>query len=477
VRKALLAGLAGFLLLGGLAGGLAWVVRRPALAGPPEDEGAQSVKVTPAGEGLLLEIQDGGLPMRSLRWTGPLPGGVVVAQASTQSDRQQVAVLKEGRSLGLFLVPRPGGVGEGLFNHAELRDAVLAEGDLLVLLYRPLAGSEVDPVLVLALDLPSRTLRWCHRAPGEHLALAGNGKDAAVILWGRNTPIQRLPLALQKGEREGAAPVRDLFKPYELPEEVGERRSLVPTGAWTFLLAHAGGLSAYNGSVKGWAHLPAPPEHALGFPQPKGVVVKAGDRYWWQPEPGAVVPVQADATPLAEAEPQVLAVPEPALDGPMLQLFGGDADGRLWFTLAAPTLRAPVPRPPAKGEAAGGEAAEGDAAQAAAPAVPEFTAEELLAWETHLRGDLGRLYVLDPAKRSLHRVAWAEAWPVLGAPEGFARPALAAGVKPEAGGALFTSDLGAWWVPLKALPMKVVAPAAGRAPGPGQEHTAPKPKS
>lgn len=462
MRKAVLAGLAGFLLLGGLAGGVAWVVRRPALAGPPEDEGAQSVKVTPAGAGLLLEIQDGGLPMRSLRWIGPRPGGVVVAQASTQSDRQQVAVLKEGRALGLFLVPRPGGVGEGLFNHAELRDAVLAEGDLLVLLYRSLAGSDGDPALVLALDLPTRTLRWCHRAPGERLVQGGTGKDAAVFLWGAATPIQRLPLALQKGEREGVGPVREGLKPYELPEEVGDRRSLVPTGPWTFLVAHAKGLSAYNGSVKGWAHLPAPPEHALGFPQPKGAVVKAGDRYWWQPEPGAVVPVQADGTPLAEAEPQVLKVPDPALDGPMLQLFGGDAEGRLWFTLAAPTLRAPAPPPPAVGEEA-----------VAPPAVPEFTAEELLAWETHLRGDLGRIYVLDPARRSLHRLAWAEAWPALRAPEGFARPALAAGLRPEADGALFSSDLGAWWVPLKALPLKAVAEAAPT--DPARPAPAPKP--
>ena len=82
------------------------------------------------------------------------------------------------------------------------------------------------------------------------MTLGGAGKDAAVFLWGRTTPLQRMPLALQKGEKEGVAPVRPGLKPYELPAEVGEISDLLPTGAWTFLVAHARGLSAFNGTVQ-----------------------------------------------------------------------------------------------------------------------------------------------------------------------------------------------------------------------------------
>lgn len=456
MRKALLLSLLALALLGGLGGGAAWLARRPAHAGPPEDEGAQSVSVKAEGPGSLLEMQDGGLPLRSLRWIGPVPGGAVVAQVATQSDRQQVAVIQGGRSLGLFQVPRPAGIGEGLFNHAELVDAVYAEGDALVLAYRPLAGSEGDPVVVLALDLASRALRWCHRAPGERLASGGTGRDVAVFLWGRTTPLQRLPLALQKGEKEGVSPVRTVLKPYEKPEEVGALSDFLPTGGWTFLAAHSKGLSAFNGTAKGWTHLPSPPPSRLGFPEPRGALAQAGKRFWWQPEPGAVVPVQADGTPIAEAEAPILAVPDPALDAPMLKLFGGDAEGRLWFTLAAPTLRAlPVPKPAQEGEP-----------EPPAPEAPEFTSAELLAWELHLKGDLGRIYVFDPAKKVLSRLAWAEAWPALRPPEGFARPAKEAGLRPAAGGALFTAERGAWWLPLGALPLQRVDSKAPEGSGP-----------
>ncbi len=453
MKKVLLLGGILLVLLGAAGAGVAWLVRRPAHAGPPEDEGAQSVSVKPQGAGFLLEMQDGGLPLRSLRWIGPVTGGAVVAQVATQSDRQQVAVVKDGHSLGLFPVPRPGGVGEGTFNHAELTDAAFVEGDALVLLYRTLGGSEGDPVLVLALDLATRSLRWCHRAPGTRMTLGGGGKDAAVFLWGRTTPLQRMPLALQKGEKEGVAPVRPGLKPYELPAEVGEISDLRPTGAWTFLVAHARGLSAFNGTVKGWNHLPAPPPSRLGFPAPKGALALAGKRYWWQPEPGAVIPVQADGTPIAEAEPPVLSVADPALDAPMLKLFGGDAEGRLWFTLAAPALRVlPAPKPAAEAEA--------PAAPAPVQEAPEFTAAELLAWETHLRGDLGRIYVYDPGKKAMLRLAWADAWPGMNAPEGFRRPAKEEGLRPGAAGALFLGDAGAWWVPLSSLPLRAVEPPA-----------------
>lgn len=450
MRKALILSAALLLVLGGLGAGAAWMMRRPAHAGPPEDEGAQSIAVRAEGPGFLLEMQDGGLPLRNLRWIGPVAGGAVVAQVATQSDRQQVAVVKDGKSLGLFPVPRPAGIGEGLFNHAELGEAVYVEGDALVLLYRPLAGGEGEAVMVLALDLASRSLRWCHRAPGDRLALGGSGKDAAVFLWGRAAPVQRLPLALQKGEKEGVSPSRPGLKPYEKPDEVGELSDLLPTGAWTFLTAHTKGLSAYNGTAKGWNHLAAPPPNPLGFPEPKGALAQAGKRYWWQPEPGAVIPVAADGTPVAEAEPPVLTVPEPALDAPMLKLFGGDAEGRLWFTLSAPALRAlPAPKPAQEGEPA-----------PPPPEAPVFTAAELLAWETHLRGDLGRIYVYDPAKKAMLRLAWAEAWRDLKAPEGFPRPAKAEGLRPAAGGALFVADRGAWWLPLSALPVQPLPVAA-----------------
>lgn len=459
MKKAVLLSSLALLVLGGGTAGTVWLLQRPAHAGPPEDEAAQSVSARPEGAGVLLEIHDGGLPLRSLRWIGPLPGGVVVAQIATQSDRQQVAVVKEGRTVGLFLVPKPAGVGDGLFNHAELQDAALMEG-ALVLLYKPLGGAEGDPALVLALDLASSSLRWCHRAQGERLAAANAPKDAAVFLYGRTSPIQRLPVALQKGEAAGIAPLRSALKPYELPVELGEIGDLLPTGAWTFLVAHSKGLSAYNGSAKGWTHLPAPPPSRLGFPDSRGALAQTGKRFWWQPEPGGVIPVQADGTPIADTEAPVIVIPDPALDASMLKLLGGDADGRLWFGLAAPSLRAPKPSmpPPAAG-------AEGAGAAPAIQELPEFTSAELLAWETHLKGDLGRVYCFDPAGRKVQRLAWSEAWTVLKAPDGFSRPALAGGLRPGAGGALLVADRGAWWLPLKAFPTGPVEAKPAASPG------------
>ncbi|MBK8727202.1 MAG: hypothetical protein IPL96_14495 [Holophagaceae bacterium] len=461
MKKVLLISAGALLLLGGLAGGTAWLLKRPAHAAPPDDEGAQSVSVKPEGAGVLLEIQDGGLPLRSLRWIGPLPGGVAVAQIATQSDRQQVAVVKSGRPQGLFLVPRPAGIGEGLFNHAELMDACLTGDDALVLLYKPLGGGEGEPALVLALDLPARTLRWCHRAPGERLAAGGVGKDAAVFLYGKVAPIQRLPIALQKGETEGISPVRTALKPYEKPEELGDLEDLLPTGSWTFLVAHTRGLSAFNGTTKGWNHLAGPPPNRLGFTAPRGALAQTGKRYWWQPEPGGIMPVQADGTPIADAEAPVIAIPEPPLDAQTLKLLGGDEEGRLWFALATPSLRAVAPPPRAQIPGADGEAAAPPAAE-----IPEFTSGELLAWEQHLRSDLGRIYIFDPVTKKVQRFAWLEAWPSLKAPEGFTRPGRDGGLQPSAGGALLTSDRGAWWVPLKNLPLQPMGappvPAAGK---------------
>jgi hypothetical protein len=457
VKKALVLSSLALLSIGSVAGGTFWLLQRPAQARPPEDEAAQSVSTRPEGAGVLLEVHDGGLPLRSLRWIGPLPGGVVAAQIATQSDRQQVAVVKEGHTLGLYLVPKPAGVGEGLFNHAELQDAVLLEG-LLVLLYKPLGGTEGDPALVLALDLASRSLKWCHRAQGERLAAADTPKDAAVFLYGRTTPIQRLPAGLQKGETEGVSPVRTALKPYDPPAELGEIGDLLPTGAWTFLVAHTKGLSAYNGNAKGWTHLPAPPPSRLGFPESRGALAQAGKRFWWQPEPGGVIPVQADGTPIAEAEPPVIAIQDPALDVSMLRLLGGDAEGRLWFTLAAPSLRAPRPSTPPP-------AVEGASSAPPPRELPEFTSAELLAWETHLKGDLGRIYCFDPAGRKVQRLTWSDAWTALKAPDGFTRPVQAGGLRPGAGGALLTADRGAWWLPLKALPLSPVEPKPAALPG------------
>jgi len=459
VRKPVALSFLALFVFGGLAGGTAWLLKRPAQASPPEDEGVQTISARSEGAGFRLEVHTGDLPLRNLRWLGPLPGGVVLAQIATQNDRQLVAVFRDGKTDGVYPVPRPGGVGEGLFNHAELVDAALGEGNLLALLYRPLGGSEDNPALVLALDLQTKALRWCHRAQGQRLSLSGSGKDAALFLHGGGAPILRLPLALQKGEREGISPARPSLKPYELPPEIGTVSDLAPTGAWTFLLAHAQGLSLYQGSTKGWLHTPSPALNPLGFPEGLGALARAPKAWWWQAEPGAFVALKADGTLDPQAALQTLPVPDPSLDGAMLQLFDADPDGGLWFRLAKPSLRAPV-RP---------------AADPAAPPVeaPVFTTAALLAWETHLQGDLGRLYRFDPAKRTLQRFTWREASTGLQLPEGFTAPAGGQGLRPAGGGALVTAASAAWWVPLKALPLKelgtVPAPAAAKAQEPAPE--------
>jgi hypothetical protein len=454
VRRPLAFGLAALVALGGVAGGTAWLLKRPAQAGPPEDEGVQTLSARPEGAGFRLEVHTGDLPLRGLRWVGPLPGGVVLAQIATQNDRQLVAVFRDGQAEGIHPVPRPAGVGEGLFNHAELMDAVLAADGLLVLLYRPLGGTEDNPALVLALDLPAQALRWCHRAQGQRLSLSGGGKDAAVFLHGGGAPILRLPLALQKGEREGLSPVRPSLKPYELPPEIGTVSDLAPTGAWTFLLAHGKGLSLYQGTAKGWIHFPPPALNPLGFPEGLGALARTPKGIFWQAEPGAFVGLKADGTLDAETPREALAVPDPSLDGAMLRLFDADPEGGLWFRLAKPSLRAPV-RPAADPEAPPVEA-------------PVFTAAELLAWETHLQGDLDRLYRFDPVKRTLQRFTWRGAAATAPLPEGFSAPAGGQGLRPAGGAALVTAAGAAWWVPLKALPLEalgnVAAPAAVKAP-------------
>ena len=215
-------------------------------------------KIEVYGPGTLLHYADGQTPLRALRWLAPLPGGIQAVQVLTQSDRQRLVLFQNGAMIANLLVPRPTGVREGFFNFAELREAIVLPGDVAVLLYRSTDASSGEMPLVIAMDLATQATRWVHRAPGEHFALGRDANSGCVFLFGP-TAILRLPLALQKGERIGEMPFRVGLKPIELPEEIKTPSDLLPTGPWSFLLAHGGGLSSYSEN-RGWKHWPTPSE-------------------------------------------------------------------------------------------------------------------------------------------------------------------------------------------------------------------------
>ena len=462
--------LALFILLLAVGGGAWWLLRGSSSLSSLE-EGPSGFTSESQGVGRLLRFQEGGTPLRTFQWVRPNEGGVVVAQILTQTDHQQIALFKDGQIMARMHVPRPDGISEGFYRFAQLRDALVVPGNAVVLLYRAQDATAADVPVILALDLKTQAIRWCHRALVERLTLWPDPKGDQVFGFSGQEAVVRLPLALLNGEREGAKPPRAAAQTTELPPEIAGVTDLVPTGSKTFLLSHRMGLSAYLGEDE-WHHVSAPTANALGFVEPRSSLASTGKIFWWQPEPGTTIQVKMDGTPIAMLNAKTFGLPGPsAKDGDMLQLLGADSEGRLWFGLATPTLVAsltssspsPITTPPPikvatpqmdpdKAPAPENKLkADSPATKEAAPPPPE--APDRTAWEGYLHQGLDRLYCWDAQTGALKRTSWSEYWRTLGPPPDLTIPMGAGSLRAASGGFLFSYGTQAWWLPLAALPL------------------------
>jgi hypothetical protein len=421
------------LVMGLLITGLWWTIRRGPGTVPLADDTQTAFRVETVERGCLIRYDDPQTPLRSLKWLPPLRGGMVIVQVITQSDRQEISLFKNGLFQASYLVPKPLGVRDGFFRLAELREALVQEGETAVLLYTTPGASADELPLVLALDLRTKDIRWIHRALGEHLVQT-DGPEGIVYLFGANTPPVRLPLALADGERTSPTGLRSVARPIDLPPEVLEISALEPTGPSTFLLAHKGGLSAFVGA-KGWTHHPVPEGDTGLFKEARPALGGGGKKYWWQPFPGHLIQVLADGTPKA-TWPEFPAAEPFAKDASLLHLLGVDEEGKLWFDLAVPAE--PSPAAPT----AGTEAKPETPADSAAPAGP--TTQD---WPTYVGQGLDRIYCWDPQKKVLQRFKWA----ALAVPQEFQKPINGIRITPDSGALLLANGPSAWLLPLSAL--------------------------
>lgn len=407
-------------------GGLFWMTRRTPGA-PPQEESSALFKAEAAGAGRLLELQPPPVPLRTVRWAGPLPGQAAVAQVLTQTGRQQAVLFVEGQPIASTTFEPPPGLPSAFFSFAELVDAAVVPGQTAVLLYR--GTGTADPGLVLVWDLVSGGIRATFRVPGTRLALTPDRRS--VFLFGGRAGVTLLSLAAPGGK--GAAPTQ-----VDLPPEVGTISSLLPIGPRTFHVAHTGGLSTWHDGI--WSHQPLPPPSPLGFPAGEAALAGGAKGSWWQPEPGQLRPLgeNGQAGPPADLRPLL---PEAAaLDAAMLHLLGMDAEGNLWFGLARPTLPLPAAPPPAETATAEGS-----------PAPMPLDTTARAAWETHLQKGLDRVYRWKPGAGSMTPVAWSALWKAVVPPPGIPLPTGDAGLRPEAGGLFLGAPDRMWWLPLRAL--------------------------
>lgn len=389
--------------------------RRPSgtlLEGP-----AHAFALAPAAKGWRLSFNDAEIPLRGLRFLPPRQEGILVAQAQTQSDRQLVAVFRDGALAADFMVGRPQGAGEGFWRFARLQDAYALPDGTLLLLYRPGDPASTEPSLLLATDPRPGEAKWVHRGAFDRMAVwAGN--DPSVLLYGGPGPIARLPLA---GAR------RPTPRTIEVPAELGAIEDLAATGPATFLAAAPGTLWAFLGA-KGWTSYPSPADPAVPCEGWRGSLAQAGRKVYWQPSPGRVVHVAQDGSLVADLEPTGMPGDDPqARDLRLARLLGADASGRLWFSLAQP-----LPQPAAPADAPDGA---GD-------------------WAAYAAQGLDRIYRWSPEKGTLERFAWGQAWSVLAPPQGVqpAPPVL----RPQAGACVLEGQGCAWWLPLSALPFQAL---------------------
>jgi len=430
--------------------GLWLLLRRGHATAPPEDTPA-IFQAEAFGNGTVFRYSDEQTPLRALKWLPPQPDNVQALQVVTQNDRQRVVLFKGRKQIGDYLISRPMGVREGFFNFAELAEAIVLP-DIAVLLYRSANPSAGELPLLIAQDLKEGNLRWVHRAPGEHIVLAPDPKDAAIFLYGPTSAVIRLPLALQQSERIGATPFRSNIKAMEMPEEIKSVSDFLPTGPRSFLVAHSGGLSSFAG-IGEWKHTPMPTQKPFAFADDRSVLA-ASKGIWWQPFPGTIFRVKPDGSP-ADAE---ASIPEPddpwAKDRRLLRLKGVDPLGNFWFSLATPVASSPIatPETPQKNESEATETPEtpvptlGEAKLDANP-----ISAETPEWSAYLSQGLERTYLWHPERRTLKRINLTSIWTTLTTPPGMNRPAAFPNFQPASGTVLMESGSAAWSIPLESL--------------------------
>ena len=448
MRKALLVSTVALALIGG---GL-WLSMRRQPSGTILADTPGAFRVEPAGAGLSIQLQDPQIPLRALRWLGPLRGGLLAAQVLTQSDRQQVVFFRDGQSIGEALVLKPFGISEGFWRFAALREVVELPGGEAALLYAPGETGSTEPAVVIAVDMAHGEARWTHRGAFARIVLA-DGSDPALLCFGGSSPIQRLALHAASGGEAGRTGPNAAAKNLELPPEVPVVEDLLPTGGATFLVSHPKGLSAYRGS-KGWTHGPAPEDKGVPAAAWRSSLVRGGKAIWWQPWPGQVLSVHADGTGQAAWELEEADGSDPlAPDRQLLRLAGADADGTLWFSLARPAPpEAPVPPPQAAAPAP-----VAPALPAQPPIGPETPASPQAApvdWAAYQAKGLDRIYRWHPHDQHLEQLIWSQTWLGLKPPPDLAPPGPDQVLHPESGALLIEGARGSWWLPLKALPFR-----------------------
>ena len=432
-----------------------WSLRREPSAALLDDPDL-AFSVQPSGAGRLFRLQDARTPLRAFHWLQPLPGDVLAAQMLGQNDRQRVALFQGGRVQNALLVLKPEGVGAGFWRFAALRDAAVAPGGTVLLLYQAGDTAGTEPSVVLAVDLASQQEVWSCRGAFVRMALA-QGANPAVYLFGGANPVLRIALPTAAGP----FPLHPTPETIELPPEVAAVDDLLPTAKGTFLVSHGAGLSAYR-SGTGWTHQPAPEEQGVPCRGWKSSLVREGEELWWQAAPGSLIKVRPDGSPVQSWRAQLPDGDPYALDAGLLRVLGADPAGYLWFAPAAPIPGEPAPAAaPAAETAETAKAAEtappagAAAAESAAPAVPAPD------WSAYAAAGLDRLYRWDPSTGTLQRVALGKVWAGLDPPSTVRPPALDQGVAPPAGALLAEGSRCAWLVPLQALPLERIPGGAG----------------
>jgi hypothetical protein len=414
------------LVAAALGCGLWWSLQRPPSTAPLDDQ-ASGFTVQASGPGQLITFQDAQTPLRAFRWLPPLPGGALAAQVLSQNDRQRVALFHDGAQ-DTLLVLKPVGVADGFWRFASLKEAALAPGGILLLLYQAGDAGSAEQPLALAVDVASQQVRWFCRGGFAHLAL-GPGTNPAVYFYGAKGPVLRLAL-------RSASP-HPTPESIELPGQIMELDDLLPTAAG-FMVSHKGGLSVRKAGE--WSELPAPQDDGPACQGWKSSLTRNGKEIWWQAVPGKVVRVRADGHLGATTQWQLPDEDPFARDAHLLRLLGADPGGSLWFSLAQPLPAAPPGQAPAAGQT---PAAEPQAADTPDPAAD---------WGPYAAAGLDRLYRWNPARKSMERLALDRAWAGLVPPAGVQPPAPGRGLAPAAGTLLAEAGRTAWWLPLAALP-------------------------
>ena len=437
MKRILLPVLAILLLALGLGAG--FLLRRRPGGGPPPDTDHPPFLVQPQGRGGSIAFQPSEIPIRSLRWSRPLPGRAVVAQLLTQSNRQQAMLFVDGQLRATLTLERPADIPGSVFNFAELADAAYLPGKFLLLLFRVPPSGE-DPLL-LAWDLQRGGIRWTYRGPGNRLALSPQGHRA--FLFGPGAPVQILQLTGQDGRplaNPGSAKV-------ELPAGSPGFGDLLPTGPMDFMAVDPTGLFVWRNGA--WTQTPAPARSPLGFAPGGARLARAGDALWWQPEPGQLIQVGADGHVVASLPLAGLVTGPRAQDTALLRLLGADPRGALWFSPVAPDFTVPpapetgvpdIPAPTAE-----------PAPALSVPVAPSPSLQD--TWAPYLKAGLGRVYRWQPGSPAMAVVEWSRIWAQLGAPAEIPCPEGDGGLAPEAEGCFMGGQEHRWWLPLAVLPL------------------------